>query len=410
MRVRPELLLTSPDASGSTWHRALLGVLSRPRGRAQTSTNANPDQGVTPDAPALQIRTRGFGDRRTRPAEPPPRRDDPHGLPRQAGCARILRPAPPRHDTRHGGWTESGEPILFLHGATLSLWIWDGLFERLARAGYRTIRFDRYGIGFSDHPDIDHNQALFEEQIIDLLEALGVDRPVTLVALAFGGPIAAEFAVYHPERVAGVCLASPDGFATPLNLGLLLSMVPGIGSLFFRLTGNRALKSRLPSYSQDPRVLARVEAGLLPELRYRGFKRSLLSALRSVPIEYLYRFLDTQDIPVQVVWGRQDPITPMPPDEVLRTVIRPAPARRRGTPAAPRAPRRDRRVHPGLPARCDPAPPCRPVNRGTANHGMPQCPPPVCQHDERRCHEDLHCQRNRRHRQPTCDPTHRARP
>jgi pimeloyl-ACP methyl ester carboxylesterase len=37
--------------------------------------------------------------------------------------------------------------------------------------------------------------------------------------------------------------------------------------------------------------------------------------------EYLYRFLDTRDIPVQVVWGRQDPITPMPPDEVLRTVF-----------------------------------------------------------------------------------------
>ncbi|MGV4987315.1 alpha/beta fold hydrolase [Streptomyces sp. NRAIS4] len=219
---------------------------------------------------------------------------------------------------------ESGEPVLFVHGATLSLWVWDGLFERLARAGYRTIRFDRYGIGFSDRPDIDHDQALFEEQMTDLLEALGVDRPVTLVALAFGGPIAAEFAVHHPERVAGVCLVSPDGFATPLNLGLRLSLLPGIGGPFFRLTGNRALKSRLPGYSRDPRVVARVQARLLPELRYRGFKRSLLSALRNVPVhgaEYLYRFLDTRDLPVQVVWGRQDPITPMPPDEVLRTVF-----------------------------------------------------------------------------------------
>ncbi|OIJ95533.1 hypothetical protein BIV25_20570 [Streptomyces sp. MUSC 14] len=219
---------------------------------------------------------------------------------------------------------ESGEPILFVHGATLSLWVWDGLFERLARAGYRTIRFDRYGIGFRDRPDTDYDQALFEEQMTDLLEVLGVDRPVTLVALAFGGPIAAEFAVRHPERVAGVCLVSPDGFATPLNLGLRLSMSPGIGGPFFRLTGNRALTSRLPGYSRDPSVVARVQARLLPELRYRGFKRSLLSALRNVPIhgaEYLYRFLDTRDIPVQVVWGRQDPITPMPPDEVLRSVF-----------------------------------------------------------------------------------------
>jgi pimeloyl-ACP methyl ester carboxylesterase len=179
-------------------------------------------------------------------------------------------------------------------------------------------------LGFSDRPDIDYGQELFEEQIVDLLEALGVDRPVTLVALAFGGPIAAEFAVHHPERVSRLCLVSPDGFATPLNLGLRLSALPGIGRPFFQLTGDRALKSRLPGYSRDPRVVARVQARLLPELRYRGFKRSLLSALSNVPIhgaEHLYRLLDTGDIPVQVVWGREDPITPMPPENVLRGVF-----------------------------------------------------------------------------------------
>ncbi|MEV4258625.1 alpha/beta hydrolase [Spirillospora sp. NPDC049652] len=238
--------------------------------------------------------------------------------------ARARRDAPGafvrlRHGTTHVmvDGPETGEPILLVPGATLSLWVWDGLAERLAQAGYRTIRFDRYGIGFSDRPDVEHDQALFEDQILDLLDALGVDRPVTLVALAFGGPIAAEFAVRHPERVAGVCLVSPDGFATPLNLGLRLALLPGVGLPFFRLTGDRALKSRLPGYSRDPRVVSRVRARLLPELRYKGFKRSVLSALRHVPIhgaEYLYRYLDSRDIPVQVVWGRQDPVTPMPPE------------------------------------------------------------------------------------------------
>ncbi|MEV0233404.1 alpha/beta hydrolase [Nonomuraea sp. NPDC050786] len=219
---------------------------------------------------------------------------------------------------------ETGEPILFIPGATLSQWVWDGLFERLAKAGYRTIRYDRYGMGFSDRPEVDYNQHLFEDQIADLLDALGIDRPVTLVALAFGGPIAAEFAVHHPERVSRLCLMSPDGFATPLNLGVRLAMLPGVGLPFFHLVGDRALKSRLPGYSRDPRVVARIQARLSPELRYQGFKRSLLSALGNVPVhaaEYLYRFLDTRDIPVQVVWGRQDPVTPMPPQDVLRAVF-----------------------------------------------------------------------------------------
>lgn len=219
---------------------------------------------------------------------------------------------------------ENGEPILFIPGATLSLWVWDGLFERLARAGYRTIRYDRYGIGFSDRPDIKYNQALFEAQITELLEALGVDRPVTLVALAFGGPIAAQFTVRHPELVSGLCLVSPDGFATPLNIGLRLSLLPGIGESFFQLTGDRALKSRIPGYSRDERVVARIGARFLPELRYQGFKRSLISALRNVPVhgaEYLYRFLNTGDVPVQVVWGSDDPVTPMPGEDVVRSVF-----------------------------------------------------------------------------------------
>lgn len=231
-----------------------------------------------------------------------------------------------RHGTTHVvvEGPESGEPILFIPGATLSLWMWDGLFERLAEAGYRTIRYDRYGMGFSDRPDVAYDYPLFEEQIIDLLKALGVDRPVTLVALAFGAPIAAQFAASHPELVSRLCLISPDGFATPLNLGLRVALLPLIGEPFFRVIGDRALKARIPGYSRDQRVTARVQARFLPELSYQGFKRCLLSAIRNVPIhgaEYLYRFTNTRDVPMQVIWGRHDPVTPMPSEELVREVF-----------------------------------------------------------------------------------------
>jgi pimeloyl-ACP methyl ester carboxylesterase len=231
-----------------------------------------------------------------------------------------------RHGTTHVvvDGPATGEPILFIPGATLSLWMWDGLFERLAQAGYRAIRYDRYGMGFSDRPDVEYGHALFNEQIIDLLEALGVERPVTLVALAFGAPIAAEFAVSHPERVSRLCLISPDGFATPLNLGLRLALLPLVGEPFFQIVGDRALKARIPGYSRDQRVAARVRARFLPELQYQGFKRSLISAIRNLPVhgaEYLYRFVSTSDVPIQVIWGRQDPVTPMPSEELVRAVF-----------------------------------------------------------------------------------------
>ncbi|WP_328392882.1 alpha/beta fold hydrolase [Nocardia sp. NBC_00416] len=218
----------------------------------------------------------------------------------------------------------AGEPVLFIPGATLSQWIWDGLFERIAAAGARAIRYDRYGIGFSDRPDVDYDYDLFETQILELLDQLGIDRPITIVALAFGGPIAAEFAVRNPRRVARVCMIAPDGFGVPISPGLKAAMLPVVGQPFFKIVGDRALIARIPGYSADASVVARVATRFRPELRYRGFKRALLSALRNVPIhsaEYLYRYLDTRGIPLQILWGTDDRITPVPSRELVTDVF-----------------------------------------------------------------------------------------
>ncbi|MFE3444640.1 alpha/beta fold hydrolase [Nocardia sp. NPDC059180] len=217
-----------------------------------------------------------------------------------------------------------GEPVLYFSGATLSQWIWDGLFDRIADAGARAIRYDRYGMGFSDRPHTDYNYELFEAQILELLDRLEVDRPITIVALAFGGPIAAEFAVRNPQRVSRVCLIAPDGFGVPINLGLRIALLPVIGGPFFRIVGDRALTARIPGYSTHSRVVERVASRFLPELRYRGFKRALLSALRNIPIHDagdLYRDLDSRGIPLQILWGTDDRITPPPSRDHLADVF-----------------------------------------------------------------------------------------
>jgi pimeloyl-ACP methyl ester carboxylesterase len=218
----------------------------------------------------------------------------------------------------------SGSPVVFLAGATLALWMWDGLAERIAAAGYRTIRYDRFGLGFSDRPEVEYDLDLFDRQLVDLIDALELDAPVTLVALAFGCPIAAEFALRHPDSVSRLCLTAPDGFGVPLSRGARLALLPLIGEPIGRLVGDRALLARLRGYSKDPRVVARLQAGLGRELEYCGFRRSLRSAVRNVPIEHaedLYRRANDSGVPVQLVWGRADLVTPAPAEELVRDVF-----------------------------------------------------------------------------------------
>jgi pimeloyl-ACP methyl ester carboxylesterase len=216
-----------------------------------------------------------------------------------------------------------GETVVLVPGATLSLWIWDGLAERLAAAGYRVIRYDLLGRGYSDRPKIVYGPDTFDRQLEDLLAALDVKAPVHLVGLAFGCPIIAEFGRRHPSAVKQLCLLAPDGFGVALSSSKRFVHLPVIGSYFFRLVGDKALEQRLAAYSPDPAVIERVRAQYLPELKFKGFKRALLSSIRNMPIHdarSLYHKVDAL-LKTTLIWGKADRVTPMPDESELESVF-----------------------------------------------------------------------------------------
>jgi len=52
------------------------------------------------------------------------------------------------------GGPASGESVVLVHGFSVPACIWDPTFEFLTSAGYRVLRFDLYGRGHSDRPDL----------------------------------------------------------------------------------------------------------------------------------------------------------------------------------------------------------------------------------------------------------------
>lgn len=108
-----------------------------------------------------------------------------------------------------------GMPVVFIHGWTLDLEIWNPQAAALAPS-MRVIRHDRRGFGLSEGtPDTAGDC----DDLRALLDRLGIAR-AALVGASQGARVALSFAMQLPGRVAGLVLdGPPDEIGEPATAG-----------------------------------------------------------------------------------------------------------------------------------------------------------------------------------------------
>jgi 3-oxoadipate enol-lactonase len=94
-----------------------------------------------------------------------------------------------------------GHPLVLVHGGLADMRMWDEHMEPLARR-FRVIRFDLRGFGESVMPP---GSFSFHEDSAGLLHALDISSAYML-GLSFGGKIALDFTLEHPEMVDALIL------------------------------------------------------------------------------------------------------------------------------------------------------------------------------------------------------------
>jgi len=215
-------------------------------------------------------------------------------------------------------------PVVLVHGFSVPAFLWDPTFAGLADAGFRVLRYDLFGRGYSDRPDVVYNQALFDRQLCELLDALGFTAPVNLAGLSMGGAIAVGFTAQHPERVRALALLSPAGFPVPASRAAWLLHPPLVGEwLFDRFTEKLIVGGLAKDFYVRDR-LAEFEARYRVQMRYQGFRRALLSTLRHGPISTMataYQAVGKLTCPVLLIWGRDDQTVPFALSEKVRAAI-----------------------------------------------------------------------------------------
>ncbi len=107
---------------------------------------------------------------------------------------------PSRGLTMHlRSWGETGPPLVLLHGLGSTSRIWE-LVAPLMVERFRVLAPDQRGHGLSTKPETGYGWADVCDDLIALLDALGLER-VALMGHSWGADVALEFAVRHPERL-----------------------------------------------------------------------------------------------------------------------------------------------------------------------------------------------------------------
>jgi pimeloyl-ACP methyl ester carboxylesterase len=215
--------------------------------------------------------------------------------------------------------------VVLVHGFSVPYFIYDPTFEFLTQAGFRVLRYDLFGRGFSDRPETPYNIDLFVRQLGDLLDALRSTRPVTLVGLSTGGPITAAFTALHPERVNKLVLIDPIG-AKPLPILPVLEVaaLPIVGETIIGLLGSEGMVKNIASDFFEREPVEKFQSQYLAQMHFKGFKRAILSTIRNHMlgsfIDY-YQRVGKLDKPVLLFWGRNDTTVPFKHSDTLRRAI-----------------------------------------------------------------------------------------
>jgi 3-oxoadipate enol-lactonase len=93
-----------------------------------------------------------------------------------------------------------GEPILFIHGFPLDHSMWQAQIEAFSKT-HRVLAVDLRGFGQSTVTPGTVSMEQFADDLIGLLDALGISQPVVLCGLSMGGCICWPIIRKHPDRV-----------------------------------------------------------------------------------------------------------------------------------------------------------------------------------------------------------------
>ena len=211
---------------------------------------------------------------------------------------------------------EDGEVVVLVHGFSAGSFVWDNNFDYLVGEGFRVLRYDLYGRGFSDRPNLRYDFELFTRQLYELVHKLELTtRKFNLVGLSMGSGVCVIFTDLYPELVNRVSLIDPMGFSiggysNRILYGLMKT--PGLNRLFKRYMNHEFLLESQKEDFPESMVIDYYLKKYREQLNYKGFLRAIHSTadnLKFTGLRDAYERIGKR-VPMQLFWGEKDKTIP----------------------------------------------------------------------------------------------------
>src|SRR4051812_42738180 len=230
----------------------------------------------------------------------------------------VRRMAPGRFVKLSDGFTHyeiggpaSGRTVVLAAGVSVPYYIWDPTFRALTEAGFRVLRYDYYGRGYSDRPDVAYSQDLYVRQLAELLDAVHITGPIDLAGLSYGGSVVTSFADRFPDRVRSLIYVDPS-FWSPYNVTSLQKM-PRVWNYLTAIFEERWWADEQLDDFLHPERFPDWPDRYKEQMRYRGFRRAQRStsvANADIDQSQQLKHVGEHPRPVLVFWGKQDQSVP----------------------------------------------------------------------------------------------------
>jgi len=215
------------------------------------------------------------------------------------------------------GGPDSSQAIILVHGFSVPYYIWDATYDSLVQNGFHVIRYDEFGRGYSDRPDVVYNEVFYRRQLYDLITSLKLKQPVSLAGVSFGGAVVSDFAVHYPGLVNKIVLVDPV-----YAFGKLTDPVM-IANYKMAMDHEKQASGQLTDFKYPEKFPGWIDRYKV-QMQYKGFRHALLSTRNNFPKDTIisnYRQLGQLQKNVLLIWGKDDKTVPFSFSDSVRKIV-----------------------------------------------------------------------------------------